>query len=151
MRRKQKLGSPRWLVGTVFIWLLLTIVGNIIEYADVLTSAQVAEIQSMTNVNVSEAQDPTVGGVLTYGGAPKNVIDAVIKAIMMDFTWLYTIDKTKNQMECALVVGSKWRASIPACQIPNQYYWIWALLWWPIMIGILFELVIMLARLIRGV
>jgi hypothetical protein len=130
---------------------LLTIIGNIIEYADILTATQVAELQTMTRVNVSESADPTVGGVITYGGAPKNVVDAVIKAIMMDFTWLYDMDKSMTQIQCATVAGSKWNSTIPACQKPNQYYWIWAILWYPIMIGILFELVIMLARLIRGV
>lgn len=129
----------------------MTIVGNIIEGAAVLTSSQVAQIQNMTELNVSEASDPTVGGVLTYGGAPKNMVDTVIQAITMDWTWLYTIDKSMTQAQCAAVAGSKWRASIPACQKPNEYYWIWAIIWYPIMIALLFELAILLARLIRGV
>jgi hypothetical protein len=130
---------------------LLTIIGNVIEFADIITASQVAQLQGMTQMNVSEAADPTVGGVLTYGGAPKNVIDAVMKAIMMDFTWLYDVDKSMTQAQCAAVAGGTWKSSIPACQKPNQYYWIWILLWYPIMIALLFELVIMLARLIRGV
>jgi hypothetical protein len=147
------LGTPRWLIGTIFIFILLTIIGNIIEYADVLTATQVAELQTMTNINISEAADPTVGGVLTYGGAPKNVIDAVMKAITMDFTWLYDIDRATSQASCAAGVlqGWKWNSALSACQKPNQYYWIWVLLWYPIMIALLFELAIMLARLIRGV
>jgi len=135
-------------------------VGNIIEGVAVLTSAQVAQIQSMTEINVSEAADPTVGGVITYGGAPKNVVDTIIKAITMDWTWLYTIDRTMTSTDCAAGASLGWRWSSDvytgaiktgACQRPNQYYWIWAIIWYPIMIALLFEIAILLARLIRGV
>ena len=137
-------------------WLILMVVGNVIEGAAVLTSTQVAQIQSMTEINVSEASDPTVGGVLTYGGAPKNVVDTIIKAITMDWTWLYTIDRNMTSADCAAGVslGWKWNSTIlpaGACQRPNQYYWIWAIIWYPIMIALLFEIAILLARLIRGV
>ena len=133
--------------------MILTIVGNIIEGAAVLTSTQVAQIQAMSEINVSEAADPTVGGVLTYGGAPKNVVDTIIRAITMDWTWLYEIDKSMTQVQC--VAGSsqgwKWNATVSGCQKPNEYYWIWAIIWYPIMIALLFEIAILLARLIRGV
>lgn len=132
-------------------FLLLSVVGNIIEQADILTSVQVANIQAMTEMSTSEAADPTVGGVLTYGGAPKNVIDTIVATLTMDWTWLYTIDKNMTQAQCSATVGAKWRSTIPACQKPNQYYWIWAIIWWPIMVSLLFEIFIMLARLIRGV
>lgn len=137
-------------------FIILTIVGNIIEGAAVLTNAQVAQIQSMTEINVSEASDPTVGGVLTYGGAPKNMIDTIISAITMDWTWLYEIDKTTTQADCIAGTLSGWRWSstvLPSggCQKPNEYYWIWAVIWYPIMIALLFEIAILLARLIRGV
>ena len=133
--------------------MILTIVGNIIEGAAVLTSTQVAQIQAMTEINVSEASDPTVGGVITYGGAPKNVVDTIIKAITMDWTWLYKIDKSMTQVQCAAgsSQGWKWNSTVSGCQKPNEYYWIWAIIWYPIMIALLFEIAILLARLIRGV
>lgn len=135
------------MIGTIFAFLILTIVGNIIEGAAILTSNQVSQIQNMTEINISEASDPTVGGVLTYGGAPKNVVDTIIAAITMDWTWLYKIDKSMTQVQCAAVAGAKWRSSIPGCQKPNEYYWIWAIIWYPIMISLLFEIAILLARL----
>ena len=151
LREDYKISSPRWLIGTIMAWIILAIVGNIIEGAAVLTNSQVAQIQTMSEINVSEAADPTVGGVLTYGGAPKNMVDTIIQSLTMDWTWLYTIDKSMTSVQCAAVAGAKWRASIPGCQKPNEYYWIWAIIWYPIMIALLFELAILLARLIRGV
>ena len=139
------------MIGSIFAFLMLSIVGNIIEQADILTVTQVANIQEMTKMNTSEAADPTVGGVLTYGGAPKNVIDTIVATLTMDWTWLYTIDRGMTSVQCAATVGAKWRSTIPGCQKPNQYYWIWAIIWWPIMVSLLFEIFIMLARLIRGV
>jgi hypothetical protein len=147
------MGSPRWLIGTLMAWIILGIVGNIIEGAAIITTTQVAQIQSMTEMNTSEAADPTVGGVLTYGGAPKNMVDSIISAITMDWTWLYEVDKATSQAACTAgaLQGWRWNSTVSGCQKPNEYYWIWAIIWYPIMIALLFELAILLARLIRGV
>lgn len=129
----KKLGNPRWLIGLLCAFVLLTIIGNIIEGADALTAQQVAHIQAMQESGLTEAKDPDTGGVVTYGSTPKAMIDAILSAITMDWPWLYDIDDATGE------------------QTPNSFYIIWAIIYWPIMIGILFELFVLALRLIRGV
>ncbi len=148
-------GSPRWLIGLLMIWILLCVVGNIIEGADVLTENQVRMVQNMTAQEYIEAKDPDTGGVVTYGSNPYSIFDTIRKAITTDWTWLYDIDTTMTQADCsgggiAGIGGKKWNADIPACQVPNEFMLIWSLIYWPISAGILVEGVMSLARLIRG-
>lgn len=143
--------SPKWFIAMVFIWASLSLIGNIIEGADFYTSEQVAMIQSMKEIQTSEASDPTVGGVLSYGGAPKNPLDTFIKAVTADYSWLYNIDTTKTEAQCLATAGNKWNSTDSVCMERNQYYWIWFWIYYPIMVGVLLSFGLMLARLIRGV
>jgi hypothetical protein len=142
-------GSPRWLIGLLMIWVLLCVVGNIIEGADALTENQVRMIQNMTAQEYIEAKDPNTGGVVTYGSNPFSIFDTIRKAITMDWTWLYDIDTSMAQADCS-GGGMKWNATIPACQVPNDFMLIWAIIYWPITAGILIEGVMSLAKLVRG-
>ena len=127
------MSSPRWLMGMLFAWIMLTIIGNIIEGAGTLTTAQAAQIQEMTESQLIEAKDPDTGGIITYGGTPKSMIEAIISALTMDWAWLYDIDDATGE------------------QTPNAFWMIWAIIYWPIMIAILFELFVLALRLIRGI
>ena len=127
------MSNPRWLIGLLFCFIMLTIIGNIIEGAGTLTTAQVAKIQDMTESQLIEAKDPDTGGIITYGGTPKSMIEAIIAALTMDWAWLYDIDDATGE------------------QTPNTFWMIWAIVYWPIMIGILFELFVLALRLIRGI
>ncbi len=125
--------SVRWYIGLFTAFLLLTIIGNVIEGADILTGNQVSDIKStMEGAHVSQASDPTVGGVLTYGGVVSTAVNGIVKALTMKYSWLYDVDPTTH------------------AKTPNEYYWIWAVIWWPIVVGIVFMLFMDLARLIRG-
>jgi len=127
------MGSPRWLIGLLMAFVLLSIVGNIIEGAGVLTASQIGQLQDMTEAELIEAKDPDTGGTVTYGGTPKTMVEMIIDAITMDWAWLYDVDPTTGE------------------QTPNNFYYIWAVLYIPIMIGILFELFVLALRLIRGI
>lgn len=127
------MGNPKVLIGLMFVFVMLTIIGNIVEGAGTLTSAQVAQIQEMTESQLIEAKDPDTGGIVTYGGTPKSMIDAILSAITMDWAWLYDIDDATGE------------------QTPNAFWMIWAIIYWPIMIGIMFELFVLALRLVRGI
>ena len=127
------MSNPRWLIGLLMAFILLTIIGNIIEGAGTLTAAQVDKIQQMTESQLIEAKDPDTGGIITYGGTPKSMIEAIISALTMDWAWLYDIDPVTGE------------------QTPNSFWMVWAIIYWPIMIGILFELFVLALRLIRGI
>ena len=127
------MGNPRWLMGMLFAWIMLTIIGNIIEGAGTLTTAQAAQIQEMTESQLIEAKDPDTGGIITYGGTPKSMIEAIISALTMDWAWLYDINPITGE------------------QTPNSFWMVWAIIYWPIMIAILFELFVLALRLIRGI
>lgn len=126
------MGSPRWLIGLIMAFVLLSIVGNIIEQAGILTADQIGYLQSMTEAEMVEAKDPDTGGTVTYGGTPKSMIEMIVDAITMDWAWLYDVNDAGEQT-------------------PNNFYYIWAIIYIPIMIGILFELFVLALRLIRGI
>jgi len=136
------------LIGLLTAFVLLGVIGNIIEGADALTATQVAQMQSMTESQLTESKDPDTGGVVTYGSNPKSVVEAIISAITMDWPWLYDIDKTLTEDECEATSGYKWNGT--SCQTPNQYYIIWAIIYWPISIAIMFSLIVLIFRILRG-
>jgi hypothetical protein len=144
------LDSPKWFIACIMIWVFLTLIGNIVERVDYFTATQVAQLQGMTEMQTSEAADPTIGGVLIYGSPARNAIDAFLKAITADYSWLYKIDKTKTQSQCT-AAGGKWNSTDSVCMLRNDYYIIWVLLYYPIMAGVLLSFILMLARLARGV
>jgi len=127
------MGSPRWLIGMLMAWVLLAIVGNIIEGAGVLTENQIGYLQQMTEAELIEAKDPDTGGTVTYGGTPKSMVEMIVDALTMDWAWLYDVDEVTGE------------------QTPNNFWYIWAIIYIPIMIGILFELFVLALRLIRGI
>ena len=122
----------RWVIGLLMAFVLLTLIGNIVEGADALTAAQVAHMQEMTEMQIVEAKDPDTGSVVTYGANPLSVYDAITSAVTMDWAWLYDIDPATGE------------------QTPNEFYIIWAAIYWPIMIGFLFMLFMTMLKLIRG-
>ncbi len=117
------MNSPSWIIGLMFIFIMLTIVGNVIEKADILTDIQVAQINTMSTVQTVNTKDPDTGVATTFGNLGYGVIEAVVKAITSDFSWLYDIDEDGNKT-------------------PNQYFWIWVVIYYPIMIGVIFMLVL---------
>ncbi|MFA5048959.1 MAG: hypothetical protein WC516_08100 [Patescibacteria group bacterium] len=141
--------SPKWFISCIFIFLVLTLVGNIVEGVSLYTEEQVAMINGMGQIQTSQASDPTVGGVLSYGGTPKSALDYFIKAVTADYSWLYDIDSTKTEAQCA-TAGGKWNSTDNVCMIRNEYYLVWILLYVPIMCGVLISFGLMIARLIRG-
>jgi hypothetical protein len=145
------LDSPKWFVAILTIFLVLTLVSNIIEGIDYFTESQVADIQGMTEVQTSQASDPTVGGVLSYGGTPKSALDLFLKALYSDYSWLYDIDTTKTEAQCNATSGAKWNSTDSVCMIRNEYYIVWFMIYYPIMAGVALSFGLMLARLIRGV
>ena len=139
----------RWVIGLLMAFVLLTLIGNIIEGADALTAAQVEHMQEMTEMQIVEAKDPDTGSGVTYGSNPLSVYDAVVSAVTMDWAWLYDLDYATTEAVCT-AAGHKWNSDISACQTPNEFYIIWAAIYWPIMIGFLFMLFMTMLKLIRG-
>ncbi len=132
------------------IWVFMTLIGNIVERVDYFTDEQVAQLQGMTEMQTTEAADPTIGGVLIYGSPARNAIDAFIKSVTADYSWLYKIDKTMTESECT-TAGGKWNSTDSVCMLHNDFYIVWLLLYYPIMAGVIITFILMLARLARGV
>ncbi len=128
----------------------MTLIGNIVEQVDYFTDAQVEQLQGMTEIKTTEAADPTIGGVLIYGSSARNAIDAFIKAVTADYSWLYRIDKTMTESECT-TAGGRWNSTDSVCMLRNDFYIVWLLLYYPIMAGVVITFILMLARLARGV
>lgn len=142
--------SPKWFIACIMIWVFMTLIGNIVEGVDYFTDAQVAQLQGMTEVQTTEAADPMIGGVLIYGSPSRNAINAFIKSVTADYSWLYKIDKTMTQFECT-TAGGRWNSTDSVCMLRNDFYIVWVLLYYPIMAGVLITFILMLVRLVRGV
>ena len=90
------------------------------------------QIQSMTGQQLTEAKDPDTGGSVAFGSNPKSVVEAIYSAVTMDWAWLYDVDPVSGE------------------QTPNSFYIIWAVIYWPIMVAIVFELMVLIFRILRG-
>ena len=117
------MSTPSWIIGLLFLFIILTIIGNVIEKADIMTDIQVAKLTTMYTVETVNTKDPDTGAASTYGNLNYGIVEAIVKAIRSDFAWMYDVDAGGNKT-------------------PNQYFWIWIVLYYPIMIGVLFMLVI---------
>lgn len=108
------INSPSWLIGICFLWLILTVVGNIIEKVDILTDIQVLRIQQTAQAETVTTKDPNTGAASTFGNLNYGIVEGLWKSLVCDFTWMYESDGVTR----------------------NQYFWIWAVLYYGIMAGI---------------
>lgn len=111
------ISSPSWFIGVIFLWLILTVVGNIIEKVDILTDVQVLQIQQTNQAETVTTKDPNTGAASTFGNLNYGIVEGLWKALVCDFTWMYDVDASGNKT-------------------PNEYFWIWAVLYYGIMVGI---------------
>lgn len=117
------INSPSWFVGIIFLWLMLTVIGNIIEKQDILTSTQMAQIRTETQAETVTTKDPNTGAASTFGNVNYGIVEALWKSLTCDYSWLYKInaDGTKT---------------------PNDWYWIWVILYYGISAGIVIGLIL---------
>jgi len=144
------MSSPRWLIGLLMVFVLLTIVSNIVEQADMLTAAQVAEVQEMTTQQLTGGKDPDTGGVITAGNNPLTVWQSIWKALTSEYSFWYKIDCTLTESECASAatygVTGKWINSTDCCQIPNAWSIIRYVIFWPITVAMFVEIALVIRR-----
>lgn len=111
------INSPSWFIGILMLWLILTVVGNIIEKVDILTDIQVLRIQQTAQAETVTTKDPNTGAASTFGNLNYGIVEGLWKALVCDFTWMYDVDASGNKT-------------------PNEYFWIWAVLYYGVMAGI---------------
>ena len=148
------MNSPRWLIGLLMAFAILTITSNIVERADMLTQAQVEDIQDMTTQELISSQDPYTGGTVTSGNNPISVLQAVWKAISSDYSFWYKVDCTLTQSECTGTntygVTGKWNSDTDCCQVANGWSIIRYIVFWPITIAMFIEIALTIRRFFTG-
>jgi hypothetical protein len=133
------MSTPSWIIGLMLIFILMTVIGNVIEKANILTNIQMTQIRTASKMETVNTKDVDTGAAATYGNLNYGVLEAVVKALTSDFAWLYKIDKTKTAVTC-VAAGGRWNSTSSVCMMPSQYYWIWILIYYPILVGVLFML-----------
>lgn len=143
------MSSPRWLIGLVAIWVLLTIISNVVENVEIMTTGQVGELEAMTAQSLVESQDPDTGGVMASGMTPVGALEAIWKALTADYTFWYNVHYDMTEVQCDTANG-RWHSSISACQIPNDFMIIRYIFFWPLTVALIIELALILRRIIAG-
>jgi hypothetical protein len=118
------INTPAWFIGLITLWILLTFIGNVIEKQDILTSTQVMQIQTMSKAETVTTKDPDTGAASTFGNLNYGIVEGLWKALVCDFTWMYDVDPVTH------------------VKTPNDYFWIWAGLYYGVMVGIAVGLVL---------
>lgn len=142
--------GPKWLIGIIMLFLVCTLISNVIDKQDVYTAAQVASVQGMRTQQFTEAKEPDLGGVATTGENPFTVIDALWTALKLDYSFLYNVSYTTTQGECATISNARWLDSISACQIPNAGWTIWIIIVYGPIAAISFFLALTLWKAVTG-
>lgn len=143
--------SPRWFIGLFMLFIINSIVSNILEQQDLLTVGQMSTVQQVSGLQLTEVKDPSVGGVFTSGVATLISWQAVIeKACASDYSFFYDIDTTITQTQCSAISGSKWVTAIPACQRPNDFMILRYIFYWPLTISVLLFAILTLIQAVRG-
>lgn len=139
----------RWVIAMIMFWLICTLLSNVIEQQNVYTTAQVRQINDMKTQQIIETKDPT-GGTVVYGLNPKTAIDAVLNSLTLEYSFLYDIDYTKTEAQCALISNAKWQAATSSCKIPNVWYLPFALLLWGPLIAVGIYVILTVVSVFRG-
>lgn len=143
------MSSPRWLFAIVAIWVLLTIISNIIENVGMMTAAQVSELEAMAATTLVESQDPETGGIMASGMTPVGALEAIWKSLTADYSFWYDVHYDMTELECERSSG-RWQDDISACQIGNDFMIIRYFLFWPLTVALIVELTLILRRIIAG-
>jgi hypothetical protein len=132
-------------------WLICTLLSNVIEQQDVYTAEQVAQLNAMKNQQVVETKDPT-GGVVVYGINPTTVIDALLKSLTMEYSFLYDIDYTKTEAQCDLISNAVWETDTTpdSCKIPNVWFLPFSILLWGPIIAVGIYIILTIISVFRG-
>ena len=141
------MSSPRWLIGIIMAFVLMTIVSNIVEKADIMTASQVAEIQAMSEHTLSDVKMDT-GESFVTASTPLSALEAIWKAISADYSFWYRVDYDTTSAECE-EVGGTWLDG-ERCQTPHPLIIIKYIVFWPISIAMFVELAFILRRIISG-
>jgi len=136
-------------MGIVCIWVLLTVISNIIENVGIMTTAQVDEMESMAAQSLVESQDPETGGVMASGMTPVGALEAIWKSLTADYTFWYDVHYDMTETQCDAASG-RWQSDISACQIGNDFMIIRYIIFWPITVSLIIELALILRRIIAG-
>lgn len=144
--------SLRWIIAMVMFWLICTLLSNVIEQQDVYTTKQVAQINAMRTQQFTESKEPDVGGVTTTGTNPLTVLNAVYKSLTLEYSFLYDINYTYTEAQCALVSNAKWQTdTVPvSCKIPNVWFLPFSILLYGPLIGVSIFIVLTIWHAIRG-
>ena len=126
----------------VTFWIICILLSNVIEGVDAFTSEQIAEINAMHGQQLSESKDPDVGGVITSGINPLTAVNAIWRALTLEYSFLYTVDYSKTEGQCNAISNAKWQDATASCKIPNIWFLPFAVLMWGPIIGICFYLVL---------
>jgi hypothetical protein len=126
-------------------------ISNVLEQEDILTAAQVSDVQHMTEQQFSEQKEPNVGGLTTTGMNPLSVLNAIGKALFFDYNFFYDIDYTTTEVACE-AGGGTWQTSTTpdSCKTPNEWMVVRYIFFIPITISMLFFIGLTIWHAIRG-
>ena len=142
----------RWIVGIVMFFLMCTLISNIIERQNAYTTLQIANIQAMQGQQFTEAKEPDLGGVVTAGENPLNVITAIWQALKLEYSFLHDIDRSiTTEAECrATYSNGRWNSTDSVCQVPNAWWILWLIMIYGPMVAISFYFALQLWKAISG-
>lgn len=140
------MSSPRWLIGLIMLFVICTIVSNIIEQQAILTTTQVAELQGMTEQEIVSIQDPDTGGTGTSGSTPLSIWQNIWKALWAEYTFFYNVDYTVAEGDCT----GTWDDDIGACRTPNDWMIVRYIFFWPMTVAMFVEIILTIRRIIGG-
>jgi len=128
------------------LFVICTIVSNIIEETSMLTTAQVAELQGMTQQEIVAIQDPDTGGTGTSGSTPLAVWQNIWKALWAEYTFFYDVDYTVAEGDCT----GEWDSDINACRTPNEWMVVRYVFFWPMTVAMFIVIILTIRRIIGG-
>ncbi len=136
--------SPKLWIGIFALFIVNAVISNIIDQQNLLTTAQMADINGASNFMLSESKNPTAGGLLGSGNISwENWGHILTTALTSDYSFFYDVDYTVATEAACTTAGGTWNSTLPACQIPNAFMILRYFFYWPITVATLLTVIIM--------
>jgi hypothetical protein len=137
--------SIRWPIAMITFFLICTLISNVMENQVAFNNSQMSQIQLMQQGQVTEAkaqaQANSGTGLSTSGIIPLDAIQAILKSLTMEYSFLYTVSTGYTETTCN-TAGGRWQSATNTCKIPNDWYLpFMVLLWGPLVVVGLYFLV----------
>lgn len=111
--------STKLFIGLLMFYVIAQILGNITDGGQMMTSANVADIQNMQDHGVTTSTDSS-GATAQFISTGTGFFGTLAKVVTFDYSLFYDIDSTVTDATSCAAIGGTWQTDYLTCKVANN-------------------------------